>query len=253
MTEKRYEGWVPVYSSGTDYEADLVRGMLDDAGVSAVILTQRDHAFNLNLGDTAQVLVLVPPDEEAAARELIEAAPSFPSEDDYEDAASLVEQVRDAWAIVRAVESVEVRGATREQIEHARQLVGSWHEAHELLVEIEEEGEPDDPEKMERVEHARMVEREISDDDYWRARVLLGDVSEELEEQARDLLRATTDAELEEARKIVAAWEGWAADLERAALAADPDAPDAHEADEQSMLDTGIDRIRLDFDDDDDD
>ena len=61
-----------------------------------------------------------------------------------------------------------------------------------------------------------------------------------------------SDAELEEARKIVAAWEGWAADLERAALAADPDAPDAHEADEQSMLDTGIDRIRLDFDDDED-
>lgn len=61
MSDGRYEDWVIVFQSGTDYEADLVRDRLDDSGVDAVILTQRDHAFNLNVGDLSAVNVLVPP------------------------------------------------------------------------------------------------------------------------------------------------------------------------------------------------
>ncbi len=63
MSDGTYEDWVTVFESGTDYEADLVRDRLDDSGVDAVILTQRDHAFNLNVGDLANVRVLVPPDQ----------------------------------------------------------------------------------------------------------------------------------------------------------------------------------------------
>ena len=59
----RYEGWVSAFSCSTDFEADLVRDRLDEAGVSAVVLTQRDHAFNLNVGDLSPVHVMVPPDE----------------------------------------------------------------------------------------------------------------------------------------------------------------------------------------------
>ena len=40
-----YENWVAVFNTSTDYEADLVRDRLDAAGVPAVVLTQRDHAF----------------------------------------------------------------------------------------------------------------------------------------------------------------------------------------------------------------
>lgn len=68
---KIYEGWVTVFSSGTDYEADLVRDRLDDSGLKAVVLTQRDHAFNLNVGDLTGVHVLVPPEEVEEARTIL--------------------------------------------------------------------------------------------------------------------------------------------------------------------------------------
>mgnify|MGYP006275215521 CR=1 FL=1 len=68
----KYENWIPIFSSGTDYEADIVRDRLDDSGIPAVVLTQRDHAFNLNVSDLAEVNVLVPPDHAEAAREILE-------------------------------------------------------------------------------------------------------------------------------------------------------------------------------------
>ena len=71
----RYEGWVSAFSCSTDFEADLVRDRLDEAGVSAVVLTQRDHAFNLNVGDLAPVHVMVPPDEADAAATVLAESP----------------------------------------------------------------------------------------------------------------------------------------------------------------------------------
>lgn len=70
-----YQDWIAVFNTSTDYEADLVRDRLDAAGVAAVVLTQRDHSFNLNVGDMAPVLVMVRPEDEAAAREVIDAQP----------------------------------------------------------------------------------------------------------------------------------------------------------------------------------
>lgn len=76
MSDSRtYEDWISVFETGTDYEADLVRDRLDDAGMTAVVLTQRDHAFNLNVGDLAAVHVMVPPDTVKEARELLESEP----------------------------------------------------------------------------------------------------------------------------------------------------------------------------------
>lgn len=75
MNETRYQDWIVVFQSGTDYEADLVRDRLDDAGISAVILTQRDHAFNLNVGDLSDVNVLVPPDQVDDAVALLQSKP----------------------------------------------------------------------------------------------------------------------------------------------------------------------------------
>jgi hypothetical protein len=57
------EDWISVFRTGTDYEADLVRDRLDDSGIPAVVLTQRDHAFNLTVGDLAAVHVMVPPEQ----------------------------------------------------------------------------------------------------------------------------------------------------------------------------------------------
>lgn len=66
------DDWVSVFRTGTDYEADLVRDRLDDSGIPAVVLTQRDHAFNLNVGDLAAVHVMVPPDRADDAVALLE-------------------------------------------------------------------------------------------------------------------------------------------------------------------------------------
>lgn len=85
MSDRTYEDWIVVYRTGTDYEADLVRDRLDDAGISAVVFTQRDHAFNLNVGDLAPVNVMVPPDQLAAAQAVLNSEPFTDKE--LEDAA----------------------------------------------------------------------------------------------------------------------------------------------------------------------
>jgi hypothetical protein len=73
---RTYEGWISVFECSTDFEADLVRDRLDEEGVAAVVFTQRDHSFNLNVGDLAAVHVMVRPEDEAAAR-AVAAQPGF--------------------------------------------------------------------------------------------------------------------------------------------------------------------------------
>ena len=75
MDGKSVDGWITVFTTGTDYEADLVCDRLEDAGIEAVVLAHRDHAFNLNVGKLSTVRVLVPPQNEHAARELLAQAP----------------------------------------------------------------------------------------------------------------------------------------------------------------------------------
>ena len=82
---RTYEGWVSVYECSTDFEADLVRDRLDESGVAAVVLTQRDHSFNLNVGDLAPVHVMVQPKSEAEARSIINEVPL--SDEELEEAA----------------------------------------------------------------------------------------------------------------------------------------------------------------------
>ena len=81
---RTYEGWVSVFECSTDFEADLVRDRLDEADVAAVVLTQRDHSFNLNVGDLAPVHVMVKPEQEAEARSVIDT--SF-TDEELEEAA----------------------------------------------------------------------------------------------------------------------------------------------------------------------
>jgi hypothetical protein len=80
----KHEDWVSVFRTGTDYEADLVRDRLDDGGIPAVVLTQRDHAFNLTVGDLASVHVMVPPEQADQAVSLLE---EELSEEELEEAA----------------------------------------------------------------------------------------------------------------------------------------------------------------------
>lgn len=82
---RTYEGWVSVFECSTDFEADLVRDRLDEAGLAAVVLTQRDHSFNLNVGDLSPVHVMVQPESESEARAIINEEPL--SDEELEKAA----------------------------------------------------------------------------------------------------------------------------------------------------------------------
>lgn len=69
------KGWLEVFQCGTDYEAELVRSWLSDAGIPVVILNHRDHAFNLTHGFLAKVKVVVPESYATQARELLDSQP----------------------------------------------------------------------------------------------------------------------------------------------------------------------------------
>lgn len=69
------EGWVSVFRSTTDYEADMVRDRLDSAGVPAAVFSQRDHALNLTVGELARVYVLVPAEYRSRAEEILSEQP----------------------------------------------------------------------------------------------------------------------------------------------------------------------------------
>ena len=69
------EGWVSIFRSSTDYEADMVRDRLDSAGIPAAVFTQRDHALSLTVGELARVYVLVPVEYQAQAEEVLRELP----------------------------------------------------------------------------------------------------------------------------------------------------------------------------------
>jgi hypothetical protein len=71
MKDTKYEGWVAVYRTGKEYEGDVVRDRLDDAGLSAVVMSKRDSAFNLNVGSLSDVFVMVPPEHVDEARSML--------------------------------------------------------------------------------------------------------------------------------------------------------------------------------------
>ena len=83
--DKPIDGWLTVFKSSTDYEADIVKDRLVDAGLSAVVLTHRDHAFHLNVGDLAVVRVLVAPEEFDQAKGVLNSAPL--TDEELEEAA----------------------------------------------------------------------------------------------------------------------------------------------------------------------
>lgn len=65
--------WEEVFLCSTDYEANLVRARLEDAGIVSVLLNQRDHAFNLTHGSIAKIRVMVPKSMKAEALALFAA------------------------------------------------------------------------------------------------------------------------------------------------------------------------------------
>jgi len=65
-------GWAQVYSASDDVQAELIKENLEAEGITAQVLSQRDHfSFSIDLGDLNQVRVLVPAYDYETARALI--------------------------------------------------------------------------------------------------------------------------------------------------------------------------------------
>lgn len=66
------DGWAQLYSTGDEIQADLIRENLAAEGIDARILSQKDHfSFTVDLGDLAQVRILVPAYDYEAAGEVL--------------------------------------------------------------------------------------------------------------------------------------------------------------------------------------
>ncbi len=68
------DGWAEVFNTGDDIEADLIRDNLLAEGLDAQVLSQKDHfSFTVDIGDLAQVRVLVPAFEYEEAMRILAA------------------------------------------------------------------------------------------------------------------------------------------------------------------------------------
>jgi len=62
------KNWVCVMERGTDYEIELARSYLASLQIPSNILSKRDRAYSLNIGETSMVYLYVPVDFEKKAR-----------------------------------------------------------------------------------------------------------------------------------------------------------------------------------------
>lgn len=66
------ENWVCVMERGTQYEIEFAKNYLANLEIPSNILSKRDSAFSLNIGDTAIVYLYVPKEFEDQAREALQ-------------------------------------------------------------------------------------------------------------------------------------------------------------------------------------
>jgi hypothetical protein len=66
------ENWECVYETGTNYDAEMVKNYFADQGVDSQILSKRDSAYNMNVGQMSMVYVYVPKDQVKAAEKALD-------------------------------------------------------------------------------------------------------------------------------------------------------------------------------------
>ncbi len=83
------ENWVCVLEGSTDYEVDLARNYLSNLKIPSNILSKRDSAYSLIIGEMALIYLYVPKEFEKKARTALEeleaSKPEFDSEEEGED------------------------------------------------------------------------------------------------------------------------------------------------------------------------
>lgn len=67
----KINNWVCIMERGTEYEVELARGYLSNLKIPSNILSKRDSAYSLNVGETALVYLYVPEAHEEEARKAL--------------------------------------------------------------------------------------------------------------------------------------------------------------------------------------
>lgn len=78
------ENWVCVMERGTEYEVEIAKSYLADMEIPANILSKRDSAISVNVGDMALVYLYVPREYAEQAREAL-AELELPENQDNEE------------------------------------------------------------------------------------------------------------------------------------------------------------------------
>lgn len=66
------DNWVCVLESGTDYEVEMARNYLSNLKIPSNILSKRDTAYSLWIGDMALIYLYVPVEFEQKARKALQ-------------------------------------------------------------------------------------------------------------------------------------------------------------------------------------
>jgi hypothetical protein len=80
------ENWVCVLESGLEFEINLARNYLSNLKIPSNILSKRDTAYSLTVGDMALIYLYVPIEFEKKARKALEELENSEFEDDVGDA-----------------------------------------------------------------------------------------------------------------------------------------------------------------------
>jgi hypothetical protein len=65
-------GWVCVYETGTEYDAEMVKNYFADQDIESQILSKRDSSYNLNIGQMSMVYLYVPGSLEEKAQKALD-------------------------------------------------------------------------------------------------------------------------------------------------------------------------------------
>ncbi|MDX1671794.1 MAG: DUF2007 domain-containing protein [Balneolaceae bacterium] len=68
----RIENWVCILERSTEYEVELAKNYLSNLQIPSNILSKRDSAYSLNVGEMALVYLYVPEEYEEEARNALE-------------------------------------------------------------------------------------------------------------------------------------------------------------------------------------
>lgn len=79
------ENWVCVLEGSTDYEVDLAKNYLSNLKIPSNILSKRDSAYSLIIGEMALIYLYVPIEFEKKARTALEELEASNSEFDSEE------------------------------------------------------------------------------------------------------------------------------------------------------------------------